>query len=104
MTDINPTAIAEERYLLDPMECERMDKSGIWSKYETELSTLRARLRSITEAAQVAADALDLSAKKANPLQKQGEDYIWRPATAIYMHSTAALSLLSKEGITPSGG
>jgi len=30
--------------LLDPMECEHMDKSAIWSKYELERDTLLTKL------------------------------------------------------------
>jgi len=60
--------------------------------YEAELSTLRARLRSLTEAAQVAADAL--------------EEMLEPDWAQEYRERTCdqALSLLSQNGVVPGGG
>lgn len=44
--------------LLYPMECQRMDKSAIWSKYELERDTLLTKLE---EAKRLMAEVLDTS-------------------------------------------
>jgi hypothetical protein len=61
------------------------------------LDAIQARLRSLTEAAQVAADSLEWQKKITADLNDEGMHI---ESEFLY----TALSLLSKEGITPGGG
>jgi hypothetical protein len=119
MTDINPTAIAEERYpdtqhIVQDFDGStriiaghHMQQRGAYAACIVErelplrerIAELEGRLRSLTEAAQGAADALDAykAYSESSTMNIEHEE-------SILLTGDRALSTLSKEGITPGGG
>jgi hypothetical protein len=84
---------------------ESPEGSDYWSDMATKLTAQSEDWSSneskIRKAMQAAANALEIAKKKSEPLQRQGEDYIWRPAKAIYESAENALSLLSEINVVP---
>lgn len=98
------TAEAREQYPIDPdaSEYTRALQSitreghinGVIAEATRDKATQSVLLQELV-------DALSFAENKSEPLMKQGEDYIWRPVTAIYAMSRSVLAKAHAQGITP---